>query len=201
MEDISVRVAARFILAEDLNIGETFENEAWRIHRYRPSIKITELANAGKRGKQVRQIDLYDLDYGNLPVEGMAAEMVMLAKRGANFDRMLQAAKEHEELGAKLQVTTLRGVDVVPGGFKPIKINGKYVEIESGYNNFVVRDKVDQNNLPTCIPATKGGKKSIFAFYRWVKDNQSAIANMTFRDVLAAMRDNGIENHQYCAMD
>jgi hypothetical protein len=198
---IAARIAARTINA--LGEGRTFENEAWRIHRYRPSIKITELVNAGKRGKKVQQIDLYDLDYvqGGFPTESVAAELVMLAKRGASFDRMLQAAKEAKELGAQLQISTERGVDVRPGGFEEITVKGKGVLVEVGYKSFSVQDIADQNNLSTCIPAIKGGKKSIPAFYRWVKDNQAKIRGMKFHEVVKAMDENGIDYHRYCAMD
>lgn len=196
----TARVASRFL--EALEVGKTFENEQWRIHRFRPSIRITELANAGKRGKKVREITLYDLDYAkDLPLESMVLELVMHARRGASFDRMLQAAKEMEELGAKLDVRELRGVDVIPGGFEELSIQGSGVLVEVGYNDFRVVNKADTFNESTCIPAIKGGKKGVPVFYRWVKDNQSKIRSMTFPEVLNAMKDLGVKYHQYCAMD
>jgi hypothetical protein len=89
----------------------------------------------------------------------------------------------------------------MPPGFKPITINGKYVEIEARYKDFTVNDKVDTNNLPACIPAFTGGKKSIPAFYRFVKDNASKLKNMTYGEVKRAMDKAGIDYHSYCRMD
>ncbi len=196
----ATRVAARFL--EALDVGKTFENEKWRIHRFRPSIRITDLTNAGKRGKKVREITLYDLDYApNFPVESIAMELVMHARRGANFDRMLQVAKEAEEIGAKLDVRDLRGVDVTPGGFEELTVKGQGVLVEVGYQDFKIVNTDDTYNLSTCIPAIKGGKKSIPAFYRWVKDNQDKIRTMSFVEVVRAMKDEGIKYYQYCAMD
>lgn len=195
------RVASRYL--EALEVGKTFENEQWRIHRFRPTVRITDLTNAGKRGKKVQEITLYDLDYApeGLPVESMVLELVMHARRGASFDRMLQAAKEMEELGAKLDVRELRGVDVIPGGFEQLTVKGRGVTVEVGYKDFRVVNTDDTYNETTCIPAIKGGKKSIPAFYRWVKDNQNEVKSMSFPEVLKAMAANGIKFHQYCAMD
>ena len=48
----------------DLPVGKTYESDAkkLRIHRYRGSLQITDLTNAGKRGKRVSQTSVYDLD-------------------------------------------------------------------------------------------------------------------------------------------
>ena len=94
-----------------------------------------------------------------------------------------------------------RGVDVTPGGFRPIKVNGKNITLEADYSDFTVRDKVDRFNEPTCIPAVKGGKRDIKVFYRWVKDNLPWLQSATFGDVMRAMMKEGIRFHQYCAMD
>ena len=75
----------------------------------------------------------------------------------------------------KLDIYNERGVDVTTAGFGPIVVDGKHVKIDSRWDTFSVRDKDDQYNLPTCIPAFKGGKKDIKVFYRWVKDNQSKL--------------------------
>lgn len=183
-----------------LDVGRTFENDDYRIHRYRDAIKVTELANAGKRGKKVQVMTLY----GQGPMEGFAMEFVMHAKRGDNWNRMKQVGEEAVQAGGGqlyLSFDQERGVDVMPGGFQVVTVNGDKVYVEVGYKEFVVRDKVDQNNLPTCIPAISGGLKSIPVFYRWVKENEKKIEKMTFSDVMKAMKDLGVRYHYYCAMD
>jgi hypothetical protein len=95
----------------------------------------------------------------------------------------------------------LRGVDVMPAGFKPLVINGKYTHVTAEWKSFSIRDKVDMNNEPSCIPAIKGGLRSIPVFYRWVKENASRIEDMKFHEILHEMQKIGVDYHSYCAMD
>ena len=125
-------------------------------------------------------------------------------RRERSYKKALRGAEDVvalDEGRAKIQPRSLRGVDVAPAGFKPVKIRGKHVYIEADYDSFRVKDLVDRNNEPTCIPAFKGGKKSIKQFYRWVSDNISKIKSMKYYDVLGEMRKEGINYHDYCAMD
>jgi len=217
MDDIAIRVAAQSMVSSELasrvasrhvralDLGKTFENESWRIHRFAHALHITDLTNAGKRGKKVEKLSLYEKSISrNIPWESIAMEFVMNAKRGANLAKMKQVADEQIEVFGSLvglQIHIERGVDVMPGGFEPIIVDGEFVRIEAGYTDFLVKDKVDKNNEPTCIPAIKGGKKSIPAFYRWVQDNKSKLSGKKYYEVLRDMKDMGIEYHDYCAMD
>jgi hypothetical protein len=191
-----------FRLYEDsLGIGDTFENDKWRVHRYAGSLVMTDLTNAGKRGKKVDEIAFYNLDMRTAPSFDLVGEMIGLVKSNASLDKVKKAAEDFKDRGYSLEVRVQRGVDVMPGGFKPIRINTDNLYIEAGYDSFTVRDKRDQYNDPTCIPASKGGKKSIPAFYRWVKDNERKIQSMTYSDVTKAMRDMDLAYHSYCAVD
>lgn len=186
------------------SVGTTFETDTWRIHRYAGSVRITELRGAGKRGKRCTEISLYDSGASRLtPWESIAMGALMWGKRNVTASKM---EAEMEELtgydpALNIEVQQLRGVDVMPGGFKKIKMQTKEVEIEAGYDNFSIRDLVDKNNLPTCIPAISGGKKSIPAFYRWVQDNESKLKRMKYHEILQAMSREGIKFHSFCAMD
>lgn len=104
-------------------------------------------------------------------------------------------------IAPKYEKTVLKGIEVAPAGFKPFKVEGRFVTVEADYNSFSVKDKVDTNNEPTCIPSTKGGKKDLKMFFRWVQDNMAAIKDMRFYEVVEAMTDHGIKHHTYCAMD
>lgn len=205
MDKLAVRVLNAYHRKLALDIGHTWDNENWRIHRFADSIKVTDLTNAGKRGKKVQILSVVAKRYrgeGMAGMESLAMEFVMHAKRGASYARMKQVADEAAEAGiADLYEESERGVDVAPGNFGPISIHGKHVYVEVGWKDFTVRDKVDQHNLPTCIPAIKGGLKAIPVFYRWVDENRAAIENMTFREITKAMGQLGISYHEYCAMD
>lgn len=199
--EVANRVASRYLSA--MSVGETFESDTWRIHRYMHSIRITPLENAGKRGKKVTSMVVYTNGYDKLPLESMALEFMMHAKRNASLERMQTSIDEYIQVFAgkvEMHTSIERGVDVMPGGFKNLTIQGKGVYVEAEYDSFRVKNQEDPNES-TCIPAISGGKKSIPVFYRWVKDNEGKIKNMKYRDVTKAMDDLGVDYHSYCAMD
>lgn len=193
----------------ELQEGKTWENDFVRVHRFRSAYHVWDLTNAGRRGKKVRKIALYDTDM--VRNESVQKNLDKLAKgidKVKNFDSVVKwfdiivrDAKLRGEHSPKIQVSEERGVDVAPGGFKPIRVVGKGVRVDSDYDSFTIKNLDDKINEPTCIPAIRGGKKDIKVFYRWVKENQAEIKNMTFSDVLKAMKKIGVSYHQYCAMD
>lgn len=189
-------------------IGNTDENATIRWRGYRGSLEVQDLTWAGKRGKTVETFTLYDIDFirnNNIMelvhdlAEAMPHMTYMQAKIGAAS--IIQVAKEAGSSYPKFHEGSQRGVDVAPGGFKPIEINTEHAFIRVDHESFMVRDHKDQNNLPTCIPALKGAKKTIPQFYRWVKDNQVQLKSMTYREILDGMQKEGIPYHSFCAMD
>lgn len=180
-----------------LSTGETFENEAWRVHRFRPSLRVTSLIGAGKRGARCEEMSLYS-NLGEMTDE--VAEAVLRAAKSkvspAQMEALMESLAGPNRMG--FESFMLKGVEVKPGGFEKIKVVGDHVKIEADYDSFSVEDLDDRNNLPTCIAR---GKKSIFQFYRWVKENRQKLDRMTFEEVTDAMGDAGIDYHSYCAMD
>jgi len=186
-----------------INVGETIETAVLRIHRYRGSIRVTDLENAGKRGKKVDEFIVDGLDRSTGVDDSSVYELLDTIEASRNYADALRNAEKFvsEYKNSGIYESSLRGVDVTPAGFKKIKIRNDNVLIESDFDSFAVRDLVDRHNEPTCIPSASGGKKDVKLFYRWVSDNQSELRNMTFQQVISAMRANGIKYHHYCAMD
>jgi hypothetical protein len=204
-ENPSFRQALTKELRASLMIGDemTVDRAKMHLHRYRDQIQVTDLTFAGKRGKRVERFSVVDLDYAH---GGWAHDLVEALAKASSYKAALALAKkmleDYEGSGSpSVHEYTLRGIDVMPAGVSPVTLNGKHVWIKATPIDFIVRDKDDQHNLPTCIPATRGGKKSIPVFYRWLLENESQIERMTFHDVMKSMSDAGIQSHQYCAMD
>lgn len=200
---ISTLVASRFANRVALNVGETMETEKWRIHRFAESIRVTDLTNAGKRGKKVESWIIFSNSGGSkaLPLETMALQYAMWAKRDATPAKMKSVLDEDLEVYGdtmSLETRTERGVDVLPGGFKPVFVRGAHVTIESSLTDFVIRDINDDNNEPTCIAK---GKKSIGQFYKWISENQKKAQSMTLGQIMNALKTEGIEYHYFCAVD
>lgn len=197
-------VATRYMLREALSVGNGFENELWRIHRYSNSIVVTDLTNAGKRGKKVDSWVIMGKGIRgdeSLPMESMAMQYMMWAKRNANPSKMKSVIDEDLEVHGDLMVVeqrSERGVDVTPGGFKPLLVRGAHVTIESDYQGFSIKDINDDANEPTCIAK---GKKSVKQFYRWCSDNAKKIQSWTLSQIMNELSKEGIEYHYFCAMD
>jgi len=193
-----------------LGRGDRGENAGIRYERGMSTLRVWDLTNAGKRGKKVDHFALWDMDYAERhpDMDSLLEKFAAGLKRQTSYKRALAEAKmlvlqarDFDLNGPKIEESREMGVRVAPAGFRPLKIDGQHVRVESDYNSFVVRDKVDRNNLPTCIPRSKGSKKDVKQFFRWVTDNASKIKRMTFSEVLQGMNSEGIGYHQYCAMD
>lgn len=191
-----------------LPIGSTVEHGGMRIHRFAPSVEVTDLANAGKRGKRVEQFSLYresargsDNDLDPVVNELMGARSFAQALAIAKA----WAGKQGDQIGYRMQQSTARGVDVEgPAGTENAKISIETPEfsLEATQREFSVSDKRDRNNEPCIIMPSSGPKATAAkAFYQWVRAHQEEIRGMRFDALVRAVHDAGIKYHYFCAMD
>jgi hypothetical protein len=183
--------------AQNLGIGDTVENDILRMHRYTGSITLWDLTNAGKRGRKVTRLSV-SASFDSRVDRRLTLEQAARSIEGLRcFD---DAKLELEEIdGLDISTYQDRGVDVIPAGFKTIRIKTARLSLEVGYNDFSVEDTTDLSNCPTCIP--EGQRKMIPAFYRWVSENFDRIPAMSYHEILSAMSAQGIRYYDYCAMD
>ena len=204
MDSLTRRIADTWKVRSSLGRGDTVEVGDVRIHRYSDNFTITDLTFAGKRGKKVQVMSISPSYYYKGKPEDWMENMSKALVEYRKYDQVKAFIKDllHDFPGEiNIEERSERGVDVTPGGFRPLHVTGKGVKIEVDYKDFSVVNVDDQFNLPTCIPAIQGGLKSIPVFYRWVQDNMSAIKSMSFQDVLKAMDSLDVKYHQYCAID
>jgi predicted small metal-binding protein len=199
MDRIATRVANRYKMA--LGIGETVELGSVRIHRYAEHIVVTDLTNAGKRGKKCKELTVSGGWKASKDEMDVVAKMVGHMR---DYGKVKETIEKHmKETGVELTLreTDLRGVDVLPYGFRPLDFHGQHVDVTVSLKDFAVRNIDDQANLPTCIPAVKGSPGDIPAFFRWVKDNPDKVQKATYADMLDVLKQLGVHTHQYCAVD
>lgn len=207
MNVLADRVASRFahrMRQADIPVGTTHENGTVRIHRYRDVLMVWDLSTAGKRGKKVRKMSIIPKTGSETEREGLLDRLGKMLDSYSRYDQVAGTIQDYlHDYPDDLEVhyNEERGVDVMPAGFQPIVVKGNHVRIEAEYKTFTVKNTDDKFNEPTCIPAISGGLKSIPVFYRWVKDNEQKIKDMTFNDVVRAMSALDIRFHQYCAID
>jgi len=185
-------------------MGKTLENKSLRFQVYRSVVKVWDLENAGKRGKKVEHFSIYDIDF--IRDDILRANIFKWIKNldKMTYDKALSYIRQviknsGSDVGFEKHMD--RGVDIAPAGFGPFRLETPEVSIRADWNSFAVNDKSDQNNLPACIPAMKGGRKDVKVFYRWVQDNARWLKRMTYHQILQAMQKNSINYHSYCRMD
>lgn len=199
-----------------VGIGDTEEHDGLRFHRYSSALRVTDLANAGKRGKSVPEFALYNLDYtfGDKAADELENALEAIAK-AKTYAQALQIAKKVVEFvhadgsryGSSLNIEErpLRGVDVDP----PEGASGAKIEIDTPHfslsvdaRGFSVHDKDDRNNEPCIITPVRGAKQTaVKAFRSWVEANRDRLQSLTFDKLVSALHDAGVNYHYFCAMD
>jgi 2'-5' RNA ligase len=183
---ISERVAARHIKQADLQVGRTFYSGSIRIHRYAGSIQVTDMTNAGKRGKRVLQLNVLPRYSGSS--EEIMALLDTVSEVLVRLDTTEQVEKALTAYGQRFNVTksVLRGVDVEPVGTKfTIKTNtGLY--ITSSPHDFMVLNSQPMTHPKTGEPMGTFQDTNYFprkkpdaiVFYAWLKDNLAKANNL-----------------------
>lgn len=182
------RVAQRYLSARGLAMGKTFQNENVRIHRFRELLRVTDLTNAGKRGKTCGQITLQFtanfegdrdeyLDQVTDVLMDSAAQGYDAVRNYLNFQK-----QELRRGQIALDYEILKSINVEPFGevFEfVIRQPGKAsLEVKSSPTDFRVVNHAWMKNQhdpekgfihDTMYWPRK--KKDAMAFYAWMKEN------------------------------
>jgi hypothetical protein len=100
-----------------IQIGQTVEKNGLRFHRYAYSFEVTELANAGKRGKQVRRFEIHS-DPCNHAKCARLNDIIYDASDATTYDAAVEIARACNTL--EVRETVLRAIDVLPAADAPL---------------------------------------------------------------------------------
>jgi hypothetical protein len=182
--DLSKRVAFRFVKAEGIPLGKTFEHGTVRTHRFRGLFRITDLTNAGKRGKKVQEMAVsLGVPSDSDPWYDNTAKMIPHAD---SYGEILRLFKDLQKEDPRIRIyeTELRGVDVNPGGTTEINLTtNEGVEITALPDSFLVKSiqQFESKGKPTFQQDTlysNVSKKDAAPFYNWLKANLSEANKM-----------------------
>jgi hypothetical protein len=210
MTALNTRIVERYLKEAYVTIGQVVENGTFRMRRYREYLVLWDLTNAGKRGKSCERLTVspsYDPVNGFTDPNERLEFLNRLGLRLEDYSSFGHAVGSLKDLlvdypdSLEMETAFERGVDVMPAGFKELRINTPFVSIRVEFKDFSVTNLEDKFNEPTCIPAIKGGIKAIPLFYRWVQDNEESLKHMKYRDILDQMKKLGVPYHTYCAID
>jgi len=145
------RVAARFLVAKGLGLGDDWENSKVRVHRYSNSFHVWDLTNAGKRGKKVRFMTILPKGYRadeEVWMGQQARHLVLHASRGYDgIKRYFETLPK--ENAADINERQERGIDVLPAGTRKIKLKWSIgttnLRLEADPLDFMVISSVQQH--------------------------------------------------------
>jgi hypothetical protein len=178
-----------------LPVGRGTFTQHLKLHHYTGSLRITDLQNAGKRGKKVKQLSVMprtlDDAAADAVIERVADAITQQDMTYAQAVDYLEAAGKDEY---QLEEQALRGVDVEPAGVT-IQLEKKFddgsiVRVDASPHDFHV-----VSSVPIVAPgkAANGyrqdtlyypkAKADGIAFYAWLKDHVAKAASMTIQDL------------------
>ena len=205
------RVVARYLSAS-IPLGKTVELGTVRIHRYRDLFVATDLTNAGKRGKKVKEATI-QLSYGVNKDRGQWMDSMSKAiSDQRSYQEVISLVKDLlVDYPGEIDLTESekKGVDVDPAGLVEISIkttpakDGSYLEITSKPTDWRVK-AVGFVDLPDDPPIRMdtlyypaGGKRSVKVgagiFNVWLRENLSKANKMTILDLKRVWRDLKVE--------
>ena len=195
-QQIAQRVAVRHLLS--LDVGQGVFTDHLKLHHFHGSLRITDMENAGKRGKKVKELTLIPKtlhDEMSDKIIKQAVQSILHMNYGQAKSHLedVLTREGHGDLFA-LHERDLRGIDVEPKG-TTIKLEKKFpdgtiVRIESSPHDFMV---VNSQVISAPGKAAHGyrqdtlysprGKQDGIIFYSWLRENLSKAANMTIQEL------------------
>ncbi len=200
-----------------LDIGQGVFGDHLKIHHFSGSLKITDMDNAGKRGKKVRILSV--LPAGSHSADDRQTSEELLKPLvdhilHMTYDQAKKAIeginKENSDLNEdpfNISEHEVRGIDVEPKG-TVIQLqkkfpNGTIVSIKASPHDFQVSNSVVIKGDPENPRPADGhrddmgywsrGRESGIVFYGWLKDNVSKAANMTMEELKKVWHELGVK--------
>jgi hypothetical protein len=207
LRDAAERLVAQAIQAsrsasETIATGKTVDVGTVRIHRYADSFQITDLTNAGKRGKTVKVLSVSP----SAPLTPRKKEWLEQAARPLLGLRSYDAVKSFAEKAARdlpdmirLRESEKRGVDVNPAGMEKIQISTHRMKITSLPDVFVLHaqrlvERIDDPGVHFYQDTFyhQKNKKDAALFHTWLKKNRAQAEQMTLADFKRLWDDLGV---------
>lgn len=205
------RVATRHLQSLDLG-RDHFTDKGLKFHHWHGSLSITDLTNAGKRGKKVRELWLKPNTQNDEFAERIIKQAVDATSHMSYDQAKVHLEKVRAEFSGKegkvplfdLREEVHRGVDVEPMGTK-INLENKFpdgsiVRIEASPHDFLVVSSTPihapdkpAHGLMQDTRYWPRNKPSGIAFYGWIKDNMSKAAKMKVQDLITVWGDLGVK--------
>lgn len=171
-----------------LGVGETAEIGHFRIHRLSTAVRITDLTNAGKRGKKVEEVAVYGF-VDERKGEAISAVALALALRGASLTRVEKnLALAAADAGVLTERTAYRGIDVRPRGAK-FELQGAFLKVDADPTHVLIGYRSDpRSTLSDYYLCSVREKRFVRPTYEWLVQHREQIKRWKFRELYEALR-------------
>jgi hypothetical protein len=192
------QIVARFLdkVARGVSRGETWENGKVRIHRYNDSFHIWDLTNAGKRGKRVDMMTAQPAGYRADNAEWMEEQSKYIVLNARSYDSIKAYLAGLGPDTVNVSESQERGIDVLPGDVKEIKLRWKVgeelLDLKASPMEFLVSSSVPLG--PSPVTGKSVGRQNTMywhvkkidaaLFYGWLRDNETKVQTMTIQDII-----------------
>ena len=186
-------------LYEPVPLGRSVTNGAVRVHRWACYVEVTDLTNAGRRGKQVRSFLFEDRRDSQCGRSDWGRRMAAALVDYDSFDRARAfAADVAADFPSDVRITdrTLRGVDVEPEGrFDLGAAEGVHLSI--GPHDFTVRNRnhfarPDGSGFAQDTHYSPASKRDAARFYAWAVANRHALHGATMAGLRSLWSELGV---------
>jgi hypothetical protein len=201
--------------AREITLGETRDQGSIRIHRWSNGFEVTELANAGKRGKRCASLRVFAGGYNvpHAPADGAGwdayGESFAMLSSMAEVKAFLADVLARFPSSIRFSISEKRGIDVAPAGKTRINLrkqfpDGTIVEVDAepgtfSVTNSVVIDARDEHGRPKAAHGFRQdthyyatNKSGAQKFYAWVEKHMLTAQNMTIADFRRLWDEQGI---------
>lgn len=179
-------------------VGQTEQEiNGWRVYRGELSMHLTQLANAGKRGKKVPVLTLWASVDG--AIDTIACAVLVLIQESPDVATLSARLSEMAAVsGVGFESYEERGIDISPSEPSELVIRGDGVEVIASMTEFSVVDLRDTDNQTTLMQRSKVMARR---FYAWAQQHTALLSSGSFSAVWNEMRAAGIAAHCFCAVD
>ncbi len=203
--EIVRRIVSRY-LGANLDVGRgVFTDHHLKLHRYRGSVEVTDMENAGKRGKRVRQLiivaPLMKDAESDAFLKGVTTDILPLSYDAAK--KHLEGLLDQSPKAFELHERQMRGVDVEPEGttihLENKEPDGRILTIDASPHKFNVKDSAVIDAPGKAAHGFRqdtlywsDNKKDGILFYGWLKANMSRAGKMNIFDLRKVWSELGV---------
>lgn len=180
---------------EPLRVGEEKQGDHLRVLRYADHFRISDLTNAGQRGKSV---EVLTINCRSVRDDQLVDDLGS-ALLNADMDTAKDWARRLRQMDKSIRtrVFEVKGVDVLPASEKTIRFDNGKIGIHVSHDTATIRNLLDKANNAMLTPvSTRRGhqsKRSLKQLSRWIRDNLAALKRMDYQQVTKALRQANIK--------